>query len=127
MANEETVYTNRFASQDLINEAQKLDAAVAMIEQIRGGSAYRAPMAQLKEMLDALLRDVPIVGHKLVAPAKMYRGRIDNVETVLRKPEEFRYKPVKFSKDLGRIIGLARPFSTAQRTSTPSCRSCYLR
>lgn len=98
--NEKDVYTLKTASQELIDTAQNGQFALAMIEQIKGGTALRAPLPQLTEMIDALLRGVPYLGYN-VDSLRVFRGRIEG-KPFLETPAEFSYKPEALSREFGR-------------------------
>lgn len=101
-----SVYTIKASSQNLIESVQSLEVTVAMIEQIRGGMATRAPFTHVQELVDALLRNVPYAGYSLGGadrpPFRVFRGRIENSRSTLSAPSEFSYRPVEHSQTLGR-------------------------
>lgn len=92
-------------SESLIDTCQRLGFAAAMIEQLRGGSIHRAPLKQVSEMMDALLRGIPYAGYQLSAEFRAMRGRITKQsegEKLFELSSEFSYRPAQHSHDFGR-------------------------
>jgi len=81
---------------------QDLQFSLAMIEQLKGGMATRTPYEKLREIIDALLREIPYQGYNIGSQLRLFRGRIKNSQNTLSTPNEFSYKPKSSSNSFGR-------------------------
>jgi hypothetical protein len=100
--NASDVYAVNVAFPELIDTTQQVPLALAMIEQLRGGTAQRAPLPQLNVMIDSLLRGVPYLGYEMSSGFHVFRGRIDNAVDRFDTPGEFSYRPLAISREYGR-------------------------
>jgi hypothetical protein len=57
--------------EDLQGKLQDVVFALAIIEQLRGGSADRAPLAEIEKIIDGLIRGIPYIGYECPSSYKM--------------------------------------------------------
>jgi len=96
------LHTVKGTKETLIDQMQDFHYALAMIEQLKGGTAVRRPYDNLRPIIDALLREMPYMGYEHEAPFTLFRGRIANDRETLSKPSEFSFCPVEYSNSYGR-------------------------
>jgi hypothetical protein len=86
-----------------LKEASKsLKLTLAMIEQIIGGAAIRAPWEELRELLDNLTNGHPWWEYTLPANYTIYRGRVDRDTDTFNNIKDLSFRNTEYVKDYGR-------------------------
>ena len=89
-----------FQADDIVQSARSIQVALALIEQLRGGSALRLPYDNVKKIVDALLRDVPFVGYSL-PELSVFRAFVGDSQ-LPANASRFSYKPLALGSSWGR-------------------------
>lgn len=90
-----------FPTADIVKNAERLQVSLALIEQLKGGSALRFHYDQIRIVVDALLRDIPFVGYPL-AGLRLFRGYIDDGNNLPANASRFSYRPLSTGSSWGR-------------------------
>ncbi len=97
-----TMESRSVNAKNLKAAAQDLDFALALIEQLKGGSIARAPVEKISEIVEALIQGVPYLLYPMPGSYELYRGRVNNSERLLKYAKDFSYRPKEGSKLYGR-------------------------
>lgn len=81
---------------------ESLEFTLAMIEQIIGGTAIRAPWKQIRKLLDNLTKGHPWWRYPLSANYTIYRGRVDRDTDTFSNTKDLSFRNPECVKDHGR-------------------------